>query len=125
MRTFESLLKGGYVPRNFTWLYRKNEETPYLQFCRYNYADAGKKTMIFKPYNRKFTPELLYIHPYFPDYPVVAVQIVKPFPFARAGMVYHLETGILSLGKNMKFTEADIYLYPTFFRPVYQHYGIA
>ena len=122
MRTFASLLKAGYQPRNFTWLYRKNEEDPYIQFCRYKYGDAGKKTAIYKPYNRKCRPEILYIHPYFPDKPIIAVQIIKPFPFGKAKTVLHLDKGILTVTENIKFTEPDIYKFPTFFKPIYEQY---
>ena len=118
MRTFASLLKGGYVPKHDSPLWRMNEENLYLQFCRFNHG-ARNKTPIVKPYNRKFTPELLYIHPYFPDKPLVAVQIIKPFPFGKIKMVHYLEKGILSLTKNIRFSEKDIYLYPTFFKPLY------
>lgn len=122
MRTFASLLKGGFEPKNFSWLYRQNEEEPYIQFCRYNYGSGSKKTPIYKPYNRKCKPEILYIHPYFPDKPIIAVQILKPFPYGKVKMVHHLEAGILTVTSNMKFNELDIYNYPTFFRPIYEQY---
>ena len=122
VRTFASLLRAGYQPRNFTWLYRRNEEEPYIQFCRYKYGDAGKKTPIYKPYNRKCQPEILYIHPYFPDKPIIAVQIIKPFPFGKVKTVHYLDKGILTVTGMMKFSEVDIYKFPTFFKPIYEQY---
>ena len=119
MRTYGSLLKGGFVPRNFTWLYKKNSDDPYIQYCRTNCAN-GDKSPIYKPYKRKCKPDTLYIHPYFPDKPIMAVEIVKPFPFAKARFIYHLEGGILTLKEHVTFTEVDIYNYPTFFKPIYQ-----
>lgn len=122
VRTFASLLKAGYEPKNFTWLYQKDQEEPYVQFCRYNYGAGNKRTPIYKPYNVKCQPELLYLHPYFPDQPIVSVQILKAFPFGKVKMVHYLEGGILTVTENIKFSEVDIYKYPTFFKPIYKHH---
>ena len=126
MRSFGSLIRGGYIPSNGTPLYMMNQNRPYVQFERFNYNGSSYRSkdneMIFKPNNRKPKLDILYIHPYFPDYPIHAVKILKPFPFAKANFVYHLDKGILHLTSNIRFIEQDIYNYPTFFKPIYANY---
>ena len=121
MRNLRSLLKAGYIPPLNCQLYRVNQETPYLQLVRFNYSSSNR-TPIFKPDNRKFIPELLFLHTYFPDKKIVAVQILKPFPYAKEKQIYHLRGGILKITDQVKFSEDDIYKFPTFFKPLYQGY---
>ncbi|WP_020530998.1 hypothetical protein [Flexithrix dorotheae] len=120
MRTLASLLKAGYSPRNGSYFYRKNDEDPYIYFCRFDYG--YKRKPITKPYDRVFDPKVLYIHPYFPDQPIQLVEIIKSFPYGKRYHKHALVDGVLKLAENIWFTEEQIYLYPTFFRPIYWGY---
>lgn len=122
MRTFESLLKAGYIPSNGSWLWKKNEIEPYLQFQRFNYS-SNERMPIFKPPNRPFKPNQLFIHPYFPKKSIIAVKIIKSFPYGKLRMVYYLKNGELHLNGQIKYTEREIYQYPTFFQPIYEMPG--
>ena len=123
MRTFGSLLKAGYEPRNGTFLWRLNEEQPYLEWCRWKeYASTKKnhiREAIIKPYHKKYDPHALYIHQYHPDRPILCVKIVKPFPFAKFGYTLALKEGVLQLNNKITYSEEDIYNYPTYFKPIY------
>ncbi len=124
MRTFGSLLKAGFEPRNGTFLWRKNEEQPHVEWCRWKDYASNKKNhqreAIIKPYQKKYDPYELYIHQFLPDRPIKCVKIVKPFPFAKFGYTLALNEGFLWLNDNIKFSEEDIYLFPTYFKPIYR-----
>ena len=119
MRTFASLIKAGFIPPNGTWLWKINEVEPHIQFVRFNYS-SSERTPILKPTGKPFEPDKLFIHPYFPKKPILAVKIIKPFPFGRQKVVYYLAHGQLKLSPAVCYSEEDIYRYPTFFKPIYE-----
>lgn len=121
MRTFGSLLRGGYLPPMGTSLYLKNQSLSHANFVRFNYG-TKKKEMIFSPPGKKLDFNKLYLHPYYPGQPIHSVKIMKDFPFAQRGFVYAIEKGVLRLAPLVSFSEQDILLHPTFFKPIYTAY---
>ena len=119
MRSFGSLLKAGYIPPNGTWLWKIEHKEPHIQFLRFNYSSSNRQP-IFKPSGKSFDPDSLFIHPYFPGKRILAVKIIKPFPFGRPKMIHYLTHEKLNLNSRITFTESDIYQYPTFFKPIYE-----
>ena len=123
MRSLGSLLKGGFRPYNGQEFYKSHSEVPCLKCAgvrkksRKEKFDRGIK-FDFDPYNHDDLDKY-YIHPYYPGEIVKSVKIVKPLPFFKYGHIYQLENGFLKFKDLVKFSEVEIYMYPTFFRPVY------
>ncbi len=128
MRTFGSLLKAGYQPRVGSFLYKKNEEKSYIEWCRWSSYTSNKpghlRSCITRPIHTNYKPFELYIHPYFPEEKIYAVELIRPFPYGYYGRVIELENGVLNIENKIILTSKDIYLYPTFFKPIYNIEGL-
>jgi len=124
MRTFGSLLKAGYQPRVGSFLYRKNEKRSHIEWCRWSTYTSNRpghlRSCITRPINKSYKPFELYIHPYFPEEHVLAVELIRPFPYAHYGRIIELSGDMLNISDKIYLSVADVYMYPTFFKPIYQ-----
>ncbi len=120
MRTLQSLLDAGYVPKTGQKFYKTYSLKPSLVFKGVSQVTWEKK-FTFEP-DPHDDLDRYYLHPYFPDEPVMAVKMLKPMPCMSANKVYYLNAGVLTIDDNINFDEVLIYNYPTFFQPLYEKY---
>ncbi len=117
MRSLGSLIKGGYIPQQGEVYYQAYSEEPSLKFAGYVKNRRDKK-FDFLPHSHD-SLDKYYLHPYFPGTPLRGVDLLKPIPFFKSKSRIWLENGQLKFKEYIKLNEEAIYMFPTFFKPVY------
>jgi|GEM_PF-4227525 hypothetical protein len=118
MRSLGSLLKAGYVPQKGQEFYQAYSDIPSLRFVDIEKRKRRPTEYLFQPGSHD-NLDKYFLWPYFPGKPIKAVQLVKVIPFFSTGKNHQLVDGALRYKDIICFDEETIYMFPTFFKPVY------
>lgn len=106
------------MPQKGQEFYQAYSDIPSLKFIDIEKRKRRPTEYLFQPGSHEYLDKY-YLWPYFPGKQIQAVQLVKDIPFFSSGKKHQLVDGALRYKDTIFFDEESIYMFPTFFRPVY------